>query len=985
MVYKGKGGKHYNLENTPFAQGGEGRVFNIIGEPRKVAKLYKHGLNDTIKERKLLVMVSNPPAQSVMSQIAWPLDVLYDNNNLFVGFVMPKLPINENLNVIYEYGLSAKYQNVPWGNKIIIAKNLCAVLDAVHEAGHVVGDLNPKNISVDPQTGHIVFVDTDSYHIEDNGSVYRCNVGMPEYLPVEIQRKMKGGLSIAALPTFTKDTDNFALAIHIFQLLMNGTHPFSCRVLPSQSSVVFPQPSDNILNGDCPFINPKSGMDIPVFAPPLSILPKEMQDLFKRAFVAGHTNPSKRPSPEEWYVSLTNLEKHLKKCPKIAYHEFYSGLSQCPWCKADQDFTKGINSANKIPMKQSTISKGMTPVTAPTTTKSVPRAVIQTSPSYTNGGAYAGTYSGRYSRGYGSASKKRYGKKKILVIILVVIFAIIAISVGLSFGLSVNDVSQPSIINLSTPTSLGVRDGQIEWAVVENASSYIVKVDDNEVPVSQNSFHLDDAYDAGTYSISVKAQGASDNIIDSEYCNEITVTKPTTTSNLKILDAMLSWNSILGYSSYKIISNGNLIDLVHSTSYSLEDNLDKFEAGSNEIAIVVAGNSTSTVDSNSSEVINTTKLSAPLNVNVSDDELSWQSVPGASGYILKITGDDGDIIINIDSNVSSYYLLGKLQKGTYKISMQAVGDNNYVLSSDLSLDYTYTLSETVINVASPEDLLNIGNDLTAKYVLQNDIDLSNEVWRPLGTIAARFEGVLIGNGYSIIGVSLESTNTRGTGFFGVIGGSGIISDVNFVDVTVSGEGGYAGAVAGINYGTIHDVTVSGIVGTSALGDNVGGLVGRNFGSMYNCINYATVRGATNVGGIVGYFEFDYANMTFSNCINDGLVEGQARVGGLAGYIRVARMVYISELLNRGNIKASGNYAGGICGYIEGVLGQTGNLEACTNEADITSADYAGGCFGYVGNYINITTVNPTDQSKECLNTGNILTTNGVNKGDIQGN
>ena len=428
MIYKGKGGKHYNLENTPFAQGGEGRVFNIIGEPQKVAKLYKHGLNDTIKERKLLVMVSNPPAQSVMSQIAWPLDVLYDNNNLFVGFVMPKLPINEDLNVIYEYGLSAKYQNVPWGNKIIIAKNLCAVLDAVHEAGHVVGDLNPKNISVDPQTGHIVFVDTDSYHIEDNGSVYRCNVGMPEYLPVEIQRKMKGGLSTAALPTFTKDTDNFALAIHIFQLLMNGTHPFSCRVLPSQSSVVFPQPSDNILNGDCPFINPKSGTAIPVFAPPLSILPKEMQDLFKRAFVAGHTNPSKRPSPEEWYVSLTNLEKHLKKCPKIAYHEFYSGLTQCPWCKADQDFTKSINSANKIPMKQSTISKGMTPVTAPTPTKSVPRAVIQTSPSYTYGGAYAGTYSGGYARGYGGASKRRYGKKKILIIILVVIFAIIAIS-----------------------------------------------------------------------------------------------------------------------------------------------------------------------------------------------------------------------------------------------------------------------------------------------------------------------------------------------------------------------------------------------------------------------------------------------------------------------------------------------------------------------------------------------------------------------------
>ena len=46
MIYKGKGGLKYNLENAPFAQGGEGKVYNIVGEPQKVAKLYKNGLND---------------------------------------------------------------------------------------------------------------------------------------------------------------------------------------------------------------------------------------------------------------------------------------------------------------------------------------------------------------------------------------------------------------------------------------------------------------------------------------------------------------------------------------------------------------------------------------------------------------------------------------------------------------------------------------------------------------------------------------------------------------------------------------------------------------------------------------------------------------------------------------------------------------------------------------------------------------------------
>jgi len=361
MIYKGKGGLKYELPQKPLTAGGEGEIYTVIGQPKLVAKIYKYGKASLDKERKLVKMVSEPPSRNVLSQIAWPQDVLYDNNK-FIGFIMPKMDINEDLNVIYEYGTSAKYPHMAWENRILIAQNLCAVLDSVHNAGHVCGDFNPKNISVNPNTGHIMFLDTDSYHILDGSDTYRCDVGIPEYLAAEVQVKMRGGgtLVSAKLPTFSKDTDNFALAIHIFQLLMNGVHPFACAIIPSQSSVTAPQPSDNIVKGEFPFMVSIPGIKIPAYAPPISILPKEIQEFFERAFVDGHFNPSVRPSPSEWHMALENLRNELKTCKNISYHQYYQSLTSCPWCDANNAFAKIFNP--KSPLTQKTIK---TPMSSP--------------------------------------------------------------------------------------------------------------------------------------------------------------------------------------------------------------------------------------------------------------------------------------------------------------------------------------------------------------------------------------------------------------------------------------------------------------------------------------------------------------------------------------------------------------------------------------------------------------------------------------------
>ena len=367
MIYKGKGGLQYDLAPTPLAAGGEGEIYNVNGQPNIVAKIYKLGKTSVEKERKLVKMVDFPPDKSVLSQIAWPQDVLY-NAGQFVGFIMPKMNINEDLNVVYEYGSSAKYPHMPWDNRLIIAQNLCAVLDCVHAAGHTCGDFNPKNISVNPNTGHIMFLDTDSYHIQDGSDTLRCDVGIPEYLPAEVQVKMRGGgtLATAKLPTFSHDTDNFALAIHIFQLLMNGVHPFACAIIPSQSSVTAPQPSDNIIKGEFPFMQNIPGVEIPAYAPKITILPQEMQDLFERAFIDGHLNPSIRPTPIEWHKALHNLRGELKNCINVAHHQYYKNLSKCPWCEVNNTFAQSFQP--KATLTQTTINIPVnTPnVTAPT-------------------------------------------------------------------------------------------------------------------------------------------------------------------------------------------------------------------------------------------------------------------------------------------------------------------------------------------------------------------------------------------------------------------------------------------------------------------------------------------------------------------------------------------------------------------------------------------------------------------------------------------
>lgn len=360
-TFKGKSGRTYTAVEPPLGKGGEGTVYEVEGMPGYVLKIYAPEKRNEERLHKLTAMLASPLPDDAISQVTWPVDIV-SLNKAFMGYVMPKAAGGEELEVIYSDKYNKKFT---YYQKISIAKNLCAALNSVHSAGQVCGDLNPNNIVVDPKTGLVTLIDTDSYHITDpaGGKIYRCTVGMPDYLPPELQKKMKGGMTLvnAPLPTFTKETDLFGLATHIFRLLMNGALPFSCAVdsttAMSQGSVTAPQPIDNIANNFFPYFDKRPGIVIPPYAPPFNILPADLQRLFLRAFKDGHGNPKARPTPIEWFNALCALEKHLKQCGNEKNHYYPDNLCHCPWCEIDLRFAKTLNLAQSVTIRQAPYSK----------------------------------------------------------------------------------------------------------------------------------------------------------------------------------------------------------------------------------------------------------------------------------------------------------------------------------------------------------------------------------------------------------------------------------------------------------------------------------------------------------------------------------------------------------------------------------------------------------------------------------------------------
>lgn len=251
------------------------------------------------------------------------------------------------------------------------------------------------------------------------------------------------------------------------------------------------------------------------------------------------------------------------------------------------------------------------------------------------------------------------------------------------------------------------------------------------------------------------------------------------------------------------------------------------------------------------------------------------------------------------------------------------------LTEEEAMAQGYTL------IKSSDDLQNIQNDVSAKYILMNDINLSGYLWTPIKDFSGEFNG----NGYVINNLELNNPATDFQGLFSSISQGANVSNLGLENVNIIGED-YIGSLAAYSNGVINNCYVTGTVSSRNYGSWVGGLVGNTgfYGSISYCYSTANVSGNDYVGGLVGS-----TSITVKNCYATGNIQGRDRIGGLLGYSSYGVGSYVSDSYATGDVISTGANGGG------GLVGESGAapIRNCfaTGNVKLTNYDAGGGLIG----------------------------------------
>jgi len=262
-------------------------------------------------------------------------------------------------------------------------------------------------------------------------------------------------------------------------------------------------------------------------------------------------------------------------------------------------------------------------------------------------------------------------------------------------------------------------------------------------------------------------------------------------------------------------------------------------------------------------------------------------------------------------------------------------------------------------ITNVTELQAMNNNLSAYYVLANDIDASETAswnggkgFRPIGLGIDTFKGYFDGCDYTISGLTINDTSANPCGLFSNVSGNvnTYIKNVKLSNVYIRG-GFYTGGLVGQAFGisAITDCHLSGTV----IGDTwVGGLIGYTYITIPNIVNCsvnASISSSTTdsiVGGLIGAIVVGSSNRTMyiQKCkTNVNINSTSSRVGGLIGYIyqlnqyRINNKIYIQQCCSNGSLV---NHTANTASRTGGFIGHTYQCEYTTNNYAYISDCYS---------------------------------------------
>lgn len=224
---------------------------------------------------------------------------------------------------------------------------------------------------------------------------------------------------------------------------------------------------------------------------------------------------------------------------------------------------------------------------------------------------------------------------------------------------------------------------------------------------------------------------------------------------------------------------------------------------------------------------------------------------------------------------------------------------------------------------------------TVCHAADKSQNLEEVSWEPIGNTTNRYMGTFDGNNKTITNLYINA-NQKYSGLFGYTYIS-TIKNLTFVNANVTNTNSFTGILVGYGYGGTYQNIMTSISCEVYGGDGTGGIAGKLAGNAYNCVNYATVQGKEQVGGLFSSYD---SSKSITACANYGKVTASSLwVGGLVGYFNSGT---IQDCANYGDVKGT-NHVGGMAGFVSS--GKIQNVFSYGNVSATNSTQYIGMAFG----------------------------------------
>jgi DNA-binding helix-hairpin-helix protein with protein kinase domain len=305
--------------------GSQGTVWTLRSRPDLVAKVVHRSAGDDLRRRvsAMLGARADWTTRAGRPIVAWPsAEVRRRDDDRLLGYAAPRLaaPAFAGLPVLFNPAVRRRMLSAgTWAWWLTVAERLARAVHAVHQQGHVVGDLAPANLFVTAD-GEVCLIDADGWQLRDPaGPDLPCPFSRPEYTAPEL-------LGAGPVPRLATG-DHWALAVLVAQLLTLGFHPYG-GVPPGADGPV--DEVDSVRARRCWALG--ADVRVPRGTPPAGLIGGVLRMRLAEALDAGHDDPAARPGPLAWAAALARSRRELVRCRVSPAHLHQREHDGCPWC-----------------------------------------------------------------------------------------------------------------------------------------------------------------------------------------------------------------------------------------------------------------------------------------------------------------------------------------------------------------------------------------------------------------------------------------------------------------------------------------------------------------------------------------------------------------------------------------------------------------------------------------------------------------------------